>query len=105
MNLSKATFTIYSLSEGALRGKQLISRVYQALEPGGIIAIAEFLVHQDRTGPINGLVFAVNMLVNTAEGDTWSFEEIAVWLSEAGFRDARLLPSPGPSPLILARKP
>ncbi len=92
-------------SEGLERGKQLLKRVYAALASGGTIAIAEFLVNHDRQGPINGLVFAVNMLVNTAQGDTWSFEEISEWLTEAGFCDMRLLPSPGPSPLILASKP
>jgi hypothetical protein len=45
------------------------------------------------------------MLVNTQSGDTYSFEEIAGWLAEAGFVDTRQLESPGPSPLILARKP
>jgi hypothetical protein len=52
-----------------------------------------------------GLIFAVNMLLNTDEGDTWSFEEIAAWLAEAGFEDARTLDAPGPSPLILAIRP
>jgi hypothetical protein len=51
------------------------------------------------------LIFAVNMLVNTDEGDTWSFGEIAGWLREAGFRDPRMIEAPGPSPLILATKP
>ena len=45
------------------------------------------------------------MLVNTDEGDTYSFEEISSWLKQAGFVNPRLLDSPGPSPLILATKP
>jgi hypothetical protein len=45
------------------------------------------------------------MLVHTNEGDTFSFEEIGSWLTEAGFRDARLLDASGVSPLILAAKP
>jgi hypothetical protein len=45
------------------------------------------------------------MLVLTDAGDTFSFPEIAGWLREAGFRDARTLDSPGPSPLILATRP
>lgn len=49
--------------------------------------------------------FSISMLVNTQSGDTYSFEEIAGWLAEAGFVDTRQLESPGPSPLILARKP
>jgi ubiquinone/menaquinone biosynthesis C-methylase UbiE len=91
-------------SEGEERSRKLLAKVYEALAPGGTIAIAEFLVDQDRRGPVNGLFFAVNMLVNTDEGNTYSFEEISGWLQAAGFRDARTLPAPGPSPLILATK-
>ena len=69
------------------------------------MAIAEFLVNPDRRGPVNGLIFAVNMLVNTDNGNTYSFEEIAEWLKDVGFTNAHTLDSPGPSPLILATKP
>lgn len=92
-------------SEGRERSRALLTKTCDALSPGGTIAIAEFLVNPDRTGPLNGLFFAVNMLVNTDSGDTYSFEEIAAWLAEAGFVNARQLESPGPSPLILATKP
>jgi O-methyltransferase domain/Dimerisation domain len=92
-------------SEGEARSRSLIKKTFDALAPGGTISIAEFLVNPDRTGPMNGLIFAVNMLVNTDEGGTYSFEEIASWLSEAGFVDARTLNSHGPSPLVLANKP
>jgi SAM-dependent methyltransferase len=92
-------------SEGEERSRALLARTYQSLTPGGTIAIAEFLVDGDRRGPVNGLIFAVNMLVNTDAGGTFSFEEIGAWLAEAGFVNARLLDAPGPSPLILATKP
>lgn len=92
-------------SEGRERSRELIKKTFQALAPGGTIAVAEFLVNADRTGPLNGLFFAVNMLVNTDSGDTYSFEEISSWLRDAGFINARTLDSPGPSPLILATKP
>jgi SAM-dependent methyltransferase len=92
-------------SEGESRSRSLLRKTFEALAPGGTIAIAEFLVNADRTGPVNGLFFAANMLVNTDDGDTFSFEEIASWLTDAGFTNARLVESPGPSPLILATKP
>ncbi len=92
-------------SEGEERSRALLAKTFRALAPGGTIAIAEFLVNADRTGPLNGLLFAVNMLVNTDSGNTYSFEEIGGWLREAGFTDARTIESPGPSPLILATKP
>jgi ubiquinone/menaquinone biosynthesis C-methylase UbiE len=92
-------------SEGMERSRALLAKTFHALAPGGTIAIAEFLVNADRTGPVNGLFFAVNMLVNTDTGDTYSFEEIRSWLEHAGFKNARTLEAPGPSPLILATKP
>jgi ubiquinone/menaquinone biosynthesis C-methylase UbiE len=92
-------------SEGEARSRKLLAKTFAALASGGTIAVQEFLVNKERTGPVNGLFFAVNMIVNTQEGNTWSFEEIGAWLEEAGFSNPRLLESPGPSPLILATKP
>jgi hypothetical protein len=92
-------------SEGRERSRALIEKTFDALSSGGTIAIAEFLVNAGRTGPLNALFFAVNMLVNTDCGDTYSFEEISGWLNEAGFKNPRTLDAPGPSPLILATKP
>ncbi|HUB28720.1 MAG TPA: methyltransferase [Terracidiphilus sp.] len=91
-------------SEGEILSRKLLAKTWAALRSGGTIAIQEFLVNKDRTGPVNGLFFAVNMLVNTGQGSTWSVEEIGEWLREAGFGDVRTIPSPGPSPLILATK-
>lgn len=92
-------------SEGEELSRKLLKKTFAALASGGTIAVQEFLVNQERTGPLNGLFFAVNMLVNTQTGNTWSVEEIGEWLREAGFRDVRTIASPGPSPLILATKP
>ena len=51
------------------------------------------------------MLFAVNMLVNTEDGDTFTVTEISQWLREAGFVDPRTMEVPAPSPLILASKP
>ena len=92
-------------SEGEERSRELLSRVFDALKPGGTIAIAEFLVNDDHNGPAIPLIFSVNMLVNTKSGRAFSFAEIASWLRSTGFTDIRTLEAPGPSPLILATKP
>ena len=92
-------------SEGRERSRALIGRVFDALAPGGTAAIAEFVPNAERTGPPMPLLFAVNMLVHTAAGDVYSFEEMRGWLREAGFRNVRQLDAPAPSPLILADKP
>jgi SAM-dependent methyltransferase len=91
-------------SEGVERSKALLAKTFAALAPGGTIAIAEWIVDADRTGPPMGLIFAVNMLINTDVGDTFSFEEMSGWLKAVGFVNARLVEAPGPGPLVLATK-
>jgi hypothetical protein len=91
-------------TEGEERSRQLLSKVFATLAPGGTIAIAEWLVNETRTAPPHSLMFAVNMLLHSSDGDTFSFEEISSWLSQAGFHSPRLLDAPGVSSLILATK-
>jgi ubiquinone/menaquinone biosynthesis C-methylase UbiE len=92
-------------SEGEERSRQLLAKTFRALKSGSTIAIAEWLVNDDRTKPLPSLMFAVQMLVNTEKGDTFSFKEIKNWLEQAGFKKVRKVEAPGPSPLVLARKP
>ena len=84
----------------------LLEKAFSALAPGGTIAIAEILVDADRKSPLPALLFAVNMLVNSDHGDTFSLDEISGWLREAGFHNVRTVDAPGLAPLlILATKP
>ena len=92
-------------SEGVERSRKLLKKTFGALKSGATIAVAEWLVNDERTEPLPSLMFAVQMLVNTERGDTFSFNEIKSWLEEAGFEQVRKLEAPGPSPLVLATKP
>ena len=92
-------------SEGRERSQRLLRKVFKALAPGGTIVIGEFVPNDERTGPPAPLIFAVNMLVNTTEGDTFTFAEMSRWLREAGFKNPRKLDVGGVSPMILATRP
>ena len=93
-------------SEGEARSRLLLEKTFDALAPGGTLAIAEILVDANRTAPLPALMFAVNMLVNSDQGDTFSLEEISGWLRDAGFAHVRTVDAPGLAPrLILATKP
>jgi 2-polyprenyl-3-methyl-5-hydroxy-6-metoxy-1,4-benzoquinol methylase len=92
-------------SEGEQRSRALLKKVFAAMAPGGTIAIAEMIPNEERTGPPLALIFALNMLVHTDEGDTFTFGEMSAWLREAGFVKVRQLEVQGPSPLVLATKP
>jgi ubiquinone/menaquinone biosynthesis C-methylase UbiE len=92
-------------SEGEDCSRHLLKKTFAALKSGGTIAIGDWLVNDERTEPLPALVFAVTMFLNTEKGDTFSFNEIKGWLEEAGYRNVRTLDAPGPSPLILAKRP
>jgi SAM-dependent methyltransferase len=92
-------------SEGPERSQRLLEKVFAALAPSGTVAIQEFVPNDERTGPPHTLIFAVNMLVNTEAGDTFTFAEMSQWLRAAGFVNPRLLDVPSVSPLVLANKP
>ncbi len=70
---------------------ELFKKVSGALVPGGRIIIRDHVMESDRTVPRGGAIFAVNMLVNTEGGGTYTFDEIQNWLIEAGFEKVRLL--------------
>jgi predicted O-methyltransferase YrrM len=83
----------------------LIRKAFAALNPGGRIAIEDFVMDEDRTSPARGAIFALNMLVSTSRGDTYTESEIRGWLSLAGCADiVRKQTGPGSS-LIIGRKP
>lgn len=65
---------------GAAENRELFGRVAAVLEPGGRIAIADLV----RGMTPFAAVFAVNMLVNTEAGGTWTREEYTEWLTGAG---------------------
>jgi SAM-dependent methyltransferase len=93
-------------SEGEERSRLLLKKTFNALAPGGTNAIAEILVDAERKAPLPALIFAVNMLVNSDQGDTFSLDEIRAWLLDAGFEHVRTIEAPGLAPLlILATKP
>ena len=92
-------------SEGEAASRKLLKKVFAALKPGGKVAIAEFVVNDDRNGPPLGLIFAVNMLLHTESGSTFSFGQMTAWLTEIGFVSPQQIPVPGPSPILVATKP
>ena len=72
----------------SLSGKEflmLARKVFRALDEGGIIAIREFRLDENRTNPIGAALFAVNMLGSTEGGNCYTQSEIKKTLGRAGF--------------------
>ncbi|NMC49782.1 MAG: methyltransferase domain-containing protein [Desulfovibrio sp.] len=74
------------------QNQQLIRKTQQALNTGGRIAILDFIMDRDRENPPFATFFALNMLVNTPCGDTYTEDELHAWLTAAGFADPATTP-------------
>lgn len=72
-------------SEGEASSRRLFRRLHAALSSGGRLAILDFFPDEDRGGPVPAVLFALNMLVSTENGDTYTVSEYRAWLAEAGF--------------------
>jgi predicted O-methyltransferase YrrM len=69
----------------------LYQKIYNALIPGGRLVIRDHVLSPDRLSPRSGALFAINMLVGTEGGNSYTFEDIAEGLTEAGFERIRLI--------------
>jgi predicted O-methyltransferase YrrM len=63
----------------------------QATTPGGRIVVRDHVMSPDRTRPKSGALFAVNMLVGTEGGGTYTFDELRDDLEAAGYVRVRLM--------------
>ena len=91
-------------TEGAEKTRSLFSRAYRSLKSGGKLLIAEMIPDDERCKETFPLLSAVNMLINSTEGNTFTISEYRQWLHEAGYKNIDTLDVPGPSPLIVAIK-
>jgi (2Fe-2S) ferredoxin/predicted O-methyltransferase YrrM len=80
----------------------LLRRCREALAPGGRIVIQDFILEPDKTSPRFAALFALNMLVGTTGGSSYSEPEYTAWLGEAGFREIRRVRLPGITGLMIA---
>jgi ubiquinone/menaquinone biosynthesis C-methylase UbiE len=91
-------------SEGERSSRALFRRLARALKPAGRIAIVDMVPNDERTGPPFAVLFALNMLVHTGAGDTYTLSEYRQWLNEAGFGRVEAADIGSHSPLIVASK-
>lgn len=83
--------------EGPEGCAQMLRRAVEALEPGGLLLVHEFLLDEDRSGPLFPALFSLNMLMGTEAGRSYTGREIGSMMEEAGARDVRRLAVSGPN--------
>jgi hypothetical protein len=73
------------------QNRALFARIYAALPRNGVLVIRDVVMNESRTEPVTGALFAVNMLVGTEAGGTYTFDEFRQDLTEAGFSEITLV--------------
>lgn len=73
------------------QNQHLFGNVYQALAPGGRMVIRDVLMAENHVQPLPGALFAINMLVATPGGGTYTFSELREDMESVGFTEARVL--------------
>jgi SAM-dependent methyltransferase len=77
--------------EGPEEAQEVIRKAVSVLTPGGLILIHEFLLNNDKAGPLFPALFSLNMLLGTDHGQSYSEQEINDMLRKAGVKDIHRL--------------
>jgi SAM-dependent methyltransferase len=67
--------------------QNLIEKCFSSLNKGGRIIIQDWIMNNERTLPVSGAIFAINMLVGTEAGDCFTEQEVSDILIAAGFKN------------------
>jgi len=70
----------------------IINKAVAALAKGGQVLIQEFILEDNRTGPLHPTLFSLNMLLGTKAGQAYSQGDLAAMLSRADLSEVQRLP-------------
>jgi len=73
------------------QNRALFAKIHTALQANGVLVVRDVVMDESRTYPEAGAIFAVNMLVATEAGGTYTFDEFREDLANAGFTEATLI--------------
>ncbi len=74
-----------------MQNRELFAKIHRALADNGQLLIRDVIMDESRTQPPAGALFAINMLVATEGGGTFTFGELQEDLMACGFGHVELL--------------
>lgn len=82
----------------------LMQKAYDALPEGGAFIAIEAIIDNDRKANAFGMMMSLNMLIETADGFDYTFDDFNQWAKQVGFKSTALLPLTGPTSAAIAYK-
>ncbi len=90
-------------ANSAEENRRLTAKSARALNPRGQLVVVDQIMDEDRTSPLPAAMFALNMLVGTGGGDTYTESEVRSWMQDAGLRDFRRIDTPFGNTMLTGR--
>ena len=92
--------------EGLENNRSLVGKLVSNLKPGGQMVLKDHILDANRTTPPVAALFSLLMLLTTESGRCYSFDEIKLWMEQAGLSQVRQinLPTPLTSSLVVGNK-
>ena len=89
--------------EGPDECRMMIQKTVDALEPGGMIIVHDFILNNSMDGPLFPALFSLNMLLGTDSGQSYSENQIMDMLKSAGVKNMQRIEfqSPNDSGIII----
>jgi len=84
--------------------KLLIRKAFETVPAGGALIVYEAIIDDDRSMNVFGLLMSLNMLIETPGGFDHTGADCIAWMTEAGFREARVEHLVGPDSLVVGMK-
>lgn len=84
----------------------ILNKIADCLNPGGMMIIHDFILEDTMDKPLFPALFALNMLLGTARGQSYSETQLREMLKKAGASEIKRLPFVGPteSGILIATK-
>lgn len=90
----------YSLFENI----DIFRRIHAALNPGGKLVVQDYIIDDDKLGPLKAVMESINMLVNTPNGNIYTQTDLWIMMKEAGFPEVKRIDTPFATDLMVATK-
>lgn len=93
-------------SEGPEACAAMLRKAAGALVHGGILMVQEFILNDEKSGPMFPALFSLNMLIGTKEGRAYSEQELRLMLENAGLSAIVRIPlnMPNGTGIMIGRK-
>lgn len=83
----------------------LLKKIHESLtNENGMIIISEWLLNNEKTGPISSALMGLTMIVENSGGRGYSYSDISQMLTEAGFKNIEKRPLIEPAEIVIGYK-